>query len=553
MMKKIILFLFLATFFWRCDAQNPLYKNKNSFKTNKPKLVVGIVVDQMRFDYLYRFYNKFGENGFKRLLNNGFVLEDVHLNYVPTHTAVGHTSIYTGTTPSIHGIMGNFYYDKYVHKSIYCVDDSNYKTIGGQTGGEKSPYRLQVTTVSDQLHLAQTMHGKVFGISMKDRAAMLPVGHTANAAYWFNGKGNGRFISSSYYLDRLPKWVEKFNAKNLPEIYLSKDWNTLYNIKNYTESIEDNNNYEKKLKGEDNVTFPHTISKIFKKNPNFDIINFTPSANKLLTEFAKAAILNENLGKSNYSDFLSISFSATDYIGHQFGVDSKEVEDVYIRLDRNLAELLSYLDKKVGKDKYTLVLTADHGALPTLPYLQKNKIPSRFFNEKKFFKYIKNKVQEKFHQDNLIENFSNYQLFFNQKVLEEKQISSKKVANFIVETAITYEGVYKIFSAKDLLNNSSDERIITYTQNGYNQKYSGDVIIIPNPATVSHMKKGTEHGAPYSYDTHIPLIFYGYGIKRGHSNRYIPVVDIAPTLSYILKIEAPNGSKGKIINEVLKD
>jgi hypothetical protein len=297
-MKKIFIYLCIVSIFWQCNAQNPLCRNNNNnFKTDKPKLMVGVVVDQMRFDYLYRFYNKFGENGFKRLLNNGFVLEDVHLNYTPTHTAVGHTSIYTGTTPSIHGIIANFWYDKFLHKSIYCVDDANYATIGGNSGGEKSPYRLQVTTVSDQLHLAQTMHGKVIGISMKDRSAMLPVGHTANAAYWFNGKGNGKFITSSYYMDKLPAWVNAFNQHNLPEQYLSKDWNTLYKIKSYTESIADDNDYEKHFSGENKVTFPHKIPEIFNKKKNFNIINSTPSANTLLLEFTKAAILNENLGK----------------------------------------------------------------------------------------------------------------------------------------------------------------------------------------------------------------------------------------------------------------
>lgn len=551
-MKKFFILLIIAGLNWQCSSQTSFYSDNQNFKTNKPKLMVTIVVDQMRYDYLQRFYNKFGNNGFKRLLNNGFVLNDVHLNYTPTHTAVGHSSIYTGTTPSIHGILANNWYDKFLHKSIYCVDDANYTTVGGNSGGEKSPNRLQVTTVSDQLHLAQTMHGKVIGISMKDRAAILPVGHTANAAYWFNGKGNGHFITSSYYKKKLPKWVSEFNKRNLPEIFLSKDWKTLYNIKNYTESIKDNNAYEKNIKGENDVTFTHTISEIFKKEHDFNLINVTPSANTLLLEFAKAAIQGENLGKNTYTDFLSISFSATDYIGHAFGVDSKEVEDTYIRLDKNLADLLSYLDKKVGQNKYTIMLTADHGALPTLPYLQKNRIPSLFFDEKEFTKYLKQLVKEKYKTDDLIENFSNFQIFFNKESINKNKINSDELANFIVANIINYKGISKCFTAKTMQTAYFNERIIQYTQNGYNQKLSGDVIIIPNPGTVTHMKKGTEHGAGYDYDTHIPLIFYGYGIKKGSSNRYIKVVDIAPTLSSLLKVQAPNGNKGSIIVEVVK-
>jgi arylsulfatase A-like enzyme len=233
-------------------------------------------------------------------------------------------------------------------------------------------------------------------------------------------------------------------------------------------------------------------------------------------------------------------------------VDSKEVEDTYIRLDKDLAELLSFLDKKVGQGKYTLFLTADHGALPSHPYLQKNRIPSVFLDNKKILKYVRNLVKEKFNQDDLIEDFSNFQLFYNHKTIKDKNIDIKKITDFILDNIINYEGVYKCYAAKELLQLNNNERIIEFTQNGYNQKISGDIIIIPNPGTVTYMKKGTEHGAGYGYDTHIPSIFYGYGIKKGSTNKYIPVIDIAPTLSYILKIEAPNGNKGKIIREVLK-
>ncbi len=551
-MKKYLLILLSLLLFWNCSSQNNTFVNKQNFKTNKPKIMIGIVIDQMRYDYLYRFYEKFGNNGFKRLLENGYVLENVHLNYTPTHTAVGHSSIYTGTTPSIHGIIANNWYDKNKHQSIYCVDDSNFKTVGGAVGGEKSPYRLQVTTVSDQLHLGQVQRGKVIGISMKDRSAMLPVGHTANAAYWFNSKGNGNFITSTFYMNDLPDWVKKFNSRKLPDSYLSKDWNTFYKIKDYTESIVDENNFERKLKGEDDVSFPHTISKIFNKKKSYNIINLTPSANDLLTEFAKATILGENLGNNKDTDFLSISFSATDYIGHQFGVDSKEVEDVYIRLDKNIEELLLFFDKKIGRDKYTLFLTADHGALPAHPYLKSLKIPSRFFDTGNFTKYVNKLTLKKYGSDNLIENISNYQIFFNYNEIEKLKIDKNKLASFLVDSCIQYDGVYKVFTAKDMQTANFNEQVVNFTQNGYNQKISGDVVIIPNPATVSYMRVGTEHSTGYGYDTHIPLVFYGYGIKKGDSKRYIPVVDIAPTLTYLLKVQAPNGNKGKVITEVFK-
>ncbi len=546
-MKNIFLTLVILLLVNSCFSQN-----KNDFNTKRPKLIVGIVVDQMRYDYLIKFYDKFSDTGFKKLINSGFNCENVHLNYVPTHTAVGHASIYTGTTPDIHGIVANNWFDKKTNKMIYCVDDADFKTIGGKKGGKKSPNRLNVTTISDQLHLAQLNKGKVIGISLKDRAAILPVGHSANAAYWFRGKKEGNFISSNYYMDELPNWVKTFNKNKIVKTYLNQDWKTLYNIDSYTESIADDNNFEENLKGENDVTFPHEISKIFKEKGSYSLIKKVPLGNTFLVDFAKAAIIGENLGQNKETDFLSISFSSTDYIGHTFGVDSKEVQDTYLRLDLDLANFITFLDTKVGQENYTLFLTADHGALSAHPYLKSLKIPSILFDRSSFEEYVDNLTLKYFNSTNLIENISNLQLFYNKKELERLNLSRKEVSEKLINDIINFEGIDKCISAHTLQSTNFTNGILHYTQNGYNQKISGDLILIPTPNTVFYHEKGSGHSTGYSYDTHIPLIFYGFGINKGNTKKYIPIIDLAPTISSLLKIEFPNGNTGKIIEKVLK-
>lgn len=538
-----LLWVFLFVFY-TASSQSDLGKTK-------PKLVVGIVVDQMRYDYLTRFYSKYGNDGFKRLISQGYNCENAHFNYVPTYTAVGHTSIYTGTTPDIHGIISNNWYDKELKKSIYCVDDNRCNTVGAKSGGEKSPYRMQTTSITDALHLSQNMNGKVIGISIKDRASILPAGHTANAAYWFQGEKTGGFISSSYYMEKLPKWVEKFNKSGVAEKYINQKWETLYPIDTYTESIADDNEFEATYKDEKRPVFPHDLKKLKKKNNYYNLIKSTPFGNSILVDFAEQAILSENLGKGKYTDFLTISFSSTDYIGHQFGVDSKEVEDTYLRLDKDIARLLKILDKEVGKGNYTLFLTADHAAVQVPSFMKSLKIPAGYFDAKDFEKYLRALIEKKYHAD-LVENFSNFQIFFNKSKLAELNLKKEEVEDYLTDEIITYPGVFKVVGAHTLQRTNFKEGVLYFIQKGYNQKFSGDVMIVPAPQVISYPKTGSTHGSGFGYDTHVPVIFYGHSIKKGSSNKYIPVINIAPTLANLLLIEPPDGSSGDIISDVIK-
>ena len=541
---KLLLFIICSFFMINC--------NKKEVFT-KPKLVVGIVIDQMRYDYLTRYADRYGQNGFNKILKNGFSLENAHYNYIPTYTAVGHSSIYTGTTPSEHGIISNNWYDKFLKKSIYCVDDSDYKTIGIiNKKGQKSPKRLLTTTITDQLHLAQNMRGKTIGISIKDRSAILPAGHTANAAYWYEGGNFNTWITSSFYMDELPKWVKEFNANNNADTYLNQPWETLYDINTYSSSLDDDNVYEGKFKGQKKPTFPKDLKALRIQNGNFNLLKSVPAGNTFTTDFAKAAIIGENLGKSDYTDFLTLSFSSTDYIGHKYGVAAIETEDTYLRLDKDLANLFSFLDQQVGKDNYTLFLTADHAAVHVPAYLQSLKIPAHYLKTKKIRDLLLKTTKKYFNSVELIENVSNYQIFLNKEKIESLGLELNTVAQKLADEVVLFDEIYKAVTARTLQTTHFSSGILNSLQNGYNQKFSGDVLMIPYPATLMRGRTGTSHGSGYSYDTHVPIIFYGNGIKKGASSKRYNITDIAPTISNLLKIEAPNGTNGFVIDEVLK-
>ena len=545
-MKLKILFSLLSLFFF-------LGSCRPEKKSKKTKLVIGIVIDQMRYDYLTKYANRYGENGFNRILKNGFSLENAHLNYIPTYTAVGHTSIYAGTTPSEHGIISNNWYDKFLKKSIYCVDDAAYKTVGNDSKkGQKSPKRLYTTTITDQLHLAQNMHGKTIGISMKDRAAILPVGHTANAAYWYDGGNKNTWITSTFYMNKLPKWVTNFNSDNKADEYLNTSWETLYDIKSYTNSRNDDNIFEEKLAGQKTPTFPKNLKKLRKKNGNFNLLKTVPAGNTFTVDFAKAAIIGENLGKSEYTDFLALSFSSTDYIGHKYGVAAVEIEDTYLRLDKDLADFFDFLDQQVGKNAYTLFLTADHAAVHVPSYLQSLKIPAHYLKTKKFKKFLLKVTKKYFNSIELIENVSNYQIFLDKDKIESLGFEVNTVAQKLADEVVSFDEIYKAVTSRTLQTTHFSTGILNALQNGYNQKLSGEVLMIPNPATLMRGKKGTSHGSGYSYDTHVPLIFYGNGIQKGASTKKYNITDIAPTIANLLDIETPNGTNGVVIDEVLK-
>ncbi|MBK0381494.1 alkaline phosphatase family protein [Pedobacter sp. SD-b] len=524
---------------------------QNINKPARPKLVVGIVVDQMRWDYLYRYAGRYGAGGFNRLLNEGFTCENTQVPYIPTVTAAGHTGIYTGSVPSITGIAGNDFIIQATGKSIYCTDDPTVKTVGSSSNaGEMSPRNLYASTITDELKLATNFRSKVLGIALKDRGGILPAGHAADAAYWFDDE-TGNWITSTFYMKQLPTWVNGFNDKKLAEKYLKQDWNTLYPIDTYLQSTADNTPYEGKSKGETAPVFPHLTSKLL--NGSFSAIRATPYGNSLTLDFAKETIANEQMGKHDQADFLAISLSSTDYVGHQYGVNAVETEDTYLRLDKDLAEFFNYLDLTVGKGQYTLFLTADHGAAHNPQFLIDHEIPAGLWAGPTILKGLNAQLEKEFKQPKIVLSFNNYQVNFNNLLIKEKNLDLQAIKKFSIDYLENQEGVAYAIDMKKIAISSIPEALKQRVINGYNRERSGEIQILLKPGYFQgYGVTGTTHGTWNPYDTHIPLVFMGWGIKHGSLNRETSMADIAPTLAALLHIQEPSGNIGLPIEEVLK-
>jgi predicted AlkP superfamily pyrophosphatase or phosphodiesterase len=521
-------------------------------KIQKPKLVVGLVVDQMRWDYLYRFSDRYGDGGFKRLLNEGFSCENTFINYLPSYTAVGHTVIFTGSVPAISGIVGNDWVDQLTGKSWYCTEDSSVQTVGTSgNAGKMSPKNMLVSTITDELRLATNFHSRVVGVSLKDRASILPAGHTANGAFWFDD-ASGRFITSTYYMENLPGWVEKFNANNEPARLMDKGWNTLYPIKTYTQSTADNVSWEGKFRGENAPVFPHDLKNIYKDDRGS--IRSTPFGNTLTLDFAKAAVNGYDLGNGQATDFLTVNCASTDYVGHKYGPNSIEVEDTYLRLDKDFAAFFRFLDQKVGKGNYLVFLTADHGAAHSIGFMQEHNIPANFLVSGKITSPLNEFLNQQFGVENLAPSFSNYHFSFDVKKISEHKLDYEAVKKAAVSFLQKQPGIQFAVDIDHIGSAPIPEPIKTKIINGYNTKRCGPVMIIPDAGWFSGSVggTGTTHGSWNPYDTHIPLVFMGWGIKPGATNRYVRMSDISPTLAALLHIQMPNGNVGEVIGEVMK-
>jgi predicted AlkP superfamily pyrophosphatase or phosphodiesterase len=516
----------------------------------QPKLVVGIVVDQMRQDYIYRYWNKFGNGGFKKLINDGYFYKNAQFNYVPTYTGPGHASIYTGTSPATHGIIANDWFVKETNKITYCTEDPNVKTVGSESkAGLMSPKNLLVTTIGDELKLNTNQQAKVFAISLKDRSSILPAGHSANGAFWFDGS-NGKFISSTHYMNQLPAWLNDFNNLQLAKQYLSKGWNTLYPIAGYTESIADKNNYEAAPNKKDTAIFPYEYGTQLNKN-NYEIIKATPYGNTITKDLALACLKAEQLGKGKQTDMLCISFSSTDYVGHSYGPRSVEIEDVYLRLDKDLEELINSLNTTLGKDNYVIFLTADHGACDVPAHLMDLKIPGGYIVQEELTKTVKTFCQNQY-GDSLVSSITNQQIFLNESKIALMNLNKFSVEHTLANYMLSIKGVAEAYPSEVLkFENYTDGTFKYLIQKGYNHVRSGNVAFSYNPAWMEYHNKGTTHGASYSYDTHVPLLFYGMGIPKGSSVKKVNIVDIAPTISLMLHMSFPNGTTGKPLEEVI--
>ncbi len=533
MKKKLLGFLFTI-------SSGLVIAQSNQF--SRPKLVVGIVVDQMRWDYLYRYYERFGNNGFKRLLKNGFSCQNTYLNYIPSYTAPGHTSIFSGAIPAVHGIVGNDWVDQKTGRNQYCAQDDSARGIGGsQQAGKMSPRQMKTTTIGDELRLASNFRSRVFGVALKDRGAIFPAGHTANGAFWFDDS-TGNFISSDFYGKNLPAWLTSFNNKKWPEYYLGKSWETLYPIESYTQSIEDENNYEELKTGELKPVFPHLATA-----DNFKQIRSLPQGNTLTFKLAKEILTQEKLGQGSATDMLTISLSSTDYIGHAYGPNSIEVEDMYLRLDKDFGIFLQYLDDEIGEGNYVIFLTADHGGAHNSSFLQDRKVPAGILSEYDLKKELNALLKTKYGSDSLVRAVMNYQVVLNLPMIERKKLNEELIRHTVIKHCEALSGMAYVIDLNHVNESQAPSFMKEKLLNGYCAIRCGMIALIYEPAWYSDGPKGTTHGTWNPYDTHIPLLWYGWHIPAGETFEKTEVTDIAATLGALLHIQIPNGANGKVI------
>ena len=534
-------------------TNTPKSKATTTVKINQPKLVVGIVIDQMRWDYLYRFQPLFKENGgFKRMMSQGFSCDNTFVPYTPTVTACGHTCVYTGSVPNVHGITGNAWWDKQLNRTVYCSEDKSVQGVGGkdEVTGQMSPKNMLTTTICDELRLNSNFKSKVIGIAIKDRGAILPAGHSANAAYWYDGK-SGNFITSTYYMNTLPNWVTDFNNRKVTDSLYKLNWNTSLDKSVYLNyATADIKDYESKPFGKEQLGFPYDLTRYVGKD--FSKISSTPYGNTLTAEMAKAALIAEQLGKGSATDFLAISFSSPDYIGHSFGPNSWEMVDDYVKLDEELGKLFDLLDKQLGAGNYVSFLTADHAVAHVPGFMKENKLPGGTIDDAALVKDMNKQLKNAFNADSLILSSYNYQLTLNQPSIDRNNLSKEKITTWIIDYLKKVDGISQVFAISDLMATPINKTLKEMLVNGYNTNRSGDIQMIFKPGYIDGGNTGTTHGLWNPYDAHIPLLWYGWGIKKGSTRRETYMTDIAATLAGLLKIQMPSGCIGKVIEEVIE-
>ena len=544
-------FLLLATI---CLVTVNLSAQNAQKDRSKPKLVIGIVVDQMRWDNVNRYSQFFkSKNGFLKLANEGASCNYTLIPYVHTVTACGHAAIYTGSVPAIHGIVGNSWFNNLTSKTEYCVEDKSVNSIGSnnQVSGKMSPKNLWTSTIGDELKLSNNFKSKVIGISLKDRGAILPAGHAANAAYWYDQE-TGNMISSTYYQQNLPQWASNFNNLKKVDEYYRHGWDLSLPREVYEKNCDaDVNDYETGFYDEKvKINFPFDLTKLIGKD--YKRLFSIPQGNNLVADFAKEAIKNEKLGEDSITDILTLSFSSPDYIGHNFGPYSWESLDGYIKLDEVLADFFAYLDKQVGKDNYTLFLTADHAIAPIPGFAKKNKLPADYYVSADISKDLNNLLASNNLKKELISSVYESTIYFNHKLMDSLQITDAQLTQLVTKFLESKPNVLQVVNNRNAALAPLPQLIREMLLNGYTPQRSGDLTVLLKSGVIDGYPTGASHGVFYNYDSHIPLYFYGKGIKKGNVNSLNYMTDIAPTNTTLLGIHMPSGSIGKTMLEVLK-
>ena len=549
-MKRLAIIFFLILVFVKLHGQGAY------LPPDKPKLVIGIVVEELNYNQLEKFHDKLSENGIKKLINEGTYFKNASYEYLLTQSAPGHATIATGAEPSFHGITSDNWYTPLKNELINCTKDVSVNSVGGSfESGLHSPVNLLVSTFSDELAIATNKKAKVFGVGLKESSAIFSAGHTANAAYWFDNT-TGTWMSSSYYISALPDWVNDFNAMKFSDTYLNSTWNLLRPAKDYADCLPDSNSFEI---GFNNINyFPYDLKKLrpgntFSSKNDYSLLRETPFGNSLTTNFAIRLIQKERLGKDDVTDYLSICYSATDYIGHRFGPSSVEMGDAILRLDDDIKNLLTFINDSIGKKNVLIYFTAAHGISEIPAVLEKNRIPSGYFQQNQALQLLRSYLNAIYGEGEWVKGYSERQIFLNRTLIEDARLSlddvQKKVARFLVQfTGVEAAYPYSAFEANDF-GNGNLKRII----NNFSPQRSGDVIVILNPGWVEKVSDFvTNHNSPYEYDSHVPLIWYGWTVNRATVTRQVNITDIAATLSTLCKIPYPNACTGEPMFELFR-
>jgi predicted AlkP superfamily pyrophosphatase or phosphodiesterase len=513
----------------------------------KPKLIITIVVEQMRYDMINKYWNRFGEDGIKRIIDEGTYCKNAHYNYLFTQSSVGYATIATGTFPSYHGIVADQWYNRVKEEIMFCAEDlkavpTNYVS----KNGSRSPRKLLTTTFADELKMFNTNKSKSIGISLKDYAAIYTAGHKADAAYWFDSK-IGNWLSSNYYIDSLPNWVVEFNNKKHADLYLNRTWETKDAIDSYT--FSDVDSYGVGLYGQ--FQFPYELSKLRKEEKGFELLVKTPFGNTLTTDFAIATMLNENLGRDEFTDFLSISYIATSGIYKLFGPGSVELEDVYLRLDEEIGHILTFIDETYAKEEVLIIFTSDHGSVRVPEFLKENKIPAGYFHYKKALYLLNSYLNLTYGRGEWVKLYHKQQVYLNRILIEKSELDLSDFQQTVADFLIQFAGVANTITASTLQKTQFTDGIFSKMQHSFNQNRSGDILLNLEPGWIEEKSVIESENSAYSYDTHVPLVFYGWKIGRKTINRKIDIIDIAPTISYFLEISQPNGCIGEVIFEIV--
>lgn len=508
----------------------PLFSQEDDV-AEKPKLVIGIVVDQMRYDYLEKFGPYFSEYGFKKLQREGFSYNNMNYNYKPTYTGPGHASIFTGASPSIHGIVGNNWYSRAEGESVYCVK------VSTDSGYVLSPNRLLSESLGDVIKSSSM--GKVYGVALKDRGAILPVGHAGDGAYWFSSE-KGEWESSAFYPMQSPQFLEQFNTRNFKSEALAKNWTLDDELIGKEINWVENGNSVQLQK------FDHDLSLSFNER-KWSLLKAIPFGNQMSADFAKHIIKDEKLGVDSTLDFLSLSFSATDYVGHTYGVESAEVVATYVELDKTIANFIDFLDQEVGKSNYLLFLSSDHGADFSREFLVNQNIKNGRLNIGELKHGLDAVLDSSFGDEEWIVSLQNLNVYLSQDLKQKYSNELEAILDVAASYLSNVEGIKQVINPLKL--EKGKNKIETMVSNGFLEQRSGDLILVEKEHWTSYSDKGSTHGSPYSYDAHVPFILYGTGVSTGNSDKHYNIVDIAPTICTLLGIPFPNGSIGNIITE----